>query len=405
MSRARLLLILIVLLVIGGALWIHHVKTAPPLVPFAKVVRETLVSSLDTNGKVEPAAWVSVRAERAGVVEQVDVQKGQQVHKGALLVRLADADARAEVASDEAAVAEARARLQTILAGGTTEARVQIRNEIEQDRMQLQAAQRDYEALKRLAAKEAATGQEVAQASQLVERLQTAIQGLEQKLAALVGPADRTAAEARLQQAQASLRQARVRLERSYIRAPMDGAVYDLPVRPGTYLNTGDLVANVGDLRTLRLRIFVDEPELGRVAEGMPVSVSWDAMAGERWRGKVEKMPTEIVTLGTRQVGVVLSTIENPGSRLVPGTNVNVEITSKVVANGLTIPKEAIRTENGQTGVYLLKDDHVEWRPIVLGASSITRAVVTSGLAEGDQVALRTERPLHTGEQVRAGGR
>jgi hypothetical protein len=51
--------------------------------------------------------------------------------------------------------------------------------------------------------------------------------------------------------------------------------------------------------------------------------------------------------------------------------------------------------------VYLLTDGRLEWRLIRLGAASITRAVVTSGLADGDMVALRTERPLHSGEAVR----
>jgi multidrug efflux pump subunit AcrA (membrane-fusion protein) len=80
---------------------------------------------------------------------------------------------------------------------------------------------------------------------------------------------------------------------------------------------------------------------------------------------------------------------------------VNVEVTSQAVADGLTIPKEAIRTENGKTGVYVLRDSQVVWRPIELGASSITRAVVVSGLVEGDMVALRTERALRNGQAVR----
>jgi hypothetical protein len=111
-------------------------------------------------------------------------------------------------------------------------------------------------------------------------------------------------------------------------------------------------------------------------------------------------MPTEVAPLGTRQIGVALATIENADRVLVPGTNVNVEVTSQVVANGLTIAKEAVRTEKGQTGVYVLRDGHVEWRPVKLGASSITRVVVVSGLDDGAEVALRTERVLHNGQTV-----
>ena len=204
-----------------------------------------------------------------------------------------------------------------------------------------------------------------------------------------------------MHEAEAGLEQARLKLERSAIRSPMNGTVYDLPIRQGAFLNAGDPVASVGDVEKLQVRIQVDEPELGRVGVGMPVTVTWDALPGRQWQGTVEKMPTEVTPVGTRQVGVALATIDNPDMKLVPGTNVNVEVTSQVVAAGLTIPKEAIRTENGKTGVYVLRDGRVEWHPIQLGASSITRAVVLSGLAEGDMVALRSERALHTGQPVR----
>ncbi len=73
---------------------------------------------------------------------------------------------------------------------------------------------------------------------------------------------------------------------------------------------------------------------------------------------------------------------------------------SQVVENGLTIPKEALRRENGQAGVYVLRGDRVEWQPIKLGASSITRTAVLSGLNEGDRVALSSETPLTSGERV-----
>jgi HlyD family secretion protein len=401
MSRKTWLLILVICLVAAGAIWLRQRSAGVPDVPFAKVVRETLVSSLSTNGKVEPSTWVSVRAERAGAVEKVAVRRGQDVRKGELLVQLTSDDARAEVASAEAALAQAQAQLQTVLQGGTAQAKVDIGNEIERNRAEIGIAQRDYATLKRLAAKQAATEQDVTDASERVKRLDAAIEGLEKKRAALVEPADRASADARVEQARARLQAARVALDRCSIRSLMDGTVYALPVRPGAFLNAGDLVASVGRLQTLEVRISVDEPELGRVALGMPVVVTWDALPGRRWDGTVEKMPTEVVPLGTRQVGEVLSTIPNPDLKLVPGTNVNVEITSQVVAGGLTIPKEAIRTENGQTGVYLLRGDHVEWRPVQLGASSITRAAVASGLAEDDMVALRTENPLHDGEAVR----
>ena len=405
MSRWKILLI--VVLIVGGSIlvWTRLRGDSAPLVAFAKVERQNLVSTLRTNGKVEPSDWVAVRAGREGIVERVEVQKGQAVSQGARLVTLDSRDQRAGVSSSEAAVTRAEAELRTIQQGGTASSQVEIQNQLERDRMELTVAQSDHESLKRLVEKQAATRQDLAEASQRVQKLQADIQALERKRDALVSSADRSAAESRLREAEASLEQARAVLERSQIRAPMAGVVYELPVRSGAYLNLGDLVANIGNLRTLRVRIYVDEPELGRVAVGMPVQVTWDALPGRSWKGTVGKLPTQIVPLGTRQVGEVICTIENDDLRLLPGTNVNVEITSEAVASGLVIPKEAIRTENGQVGVYVLRGDRVEWRPVQLGASSITHAAVSSGLAVGDLVALRTEQPLKNGDAVRSAAR
>jgi multidrug efflux pump subunit AcrA (membrane-fusion protein) len=128
----------------------------------------------------------------------------------------------------------------------------------------------------------------------------------------------------------------------------------------------------------------------------MPVAITWDALPGRVWKGEVESMPTQIVALGTRQVGEVIVTIENQGLELLPGTNVNAEIQSQVVENALTVPKEAIRRD----GVFVLRDGRVRWTPVRLGPSSLTRTAVLSGVSEGDMVALNTEAPLEDGERV-----
>ncbi|MCL4402983.1 MAG: efflux RND transporter periplasmic adaptor subunit, partial [Acidobacteria bacterium] len=173
-----------------------------------------------------------------------------------------------------------------------------------------------------------------------------------------------------------------------------------LAVRPGAYVDPGALIANVGRIDSLRVTVFVDEPELGSVAAGQPVSITWDALPGRNWEGTVERKPTEIQALGTRQVGEVVCTIGNPGGVLLPGTNVNAEIRTSVVPNALTIPKETLRRESSGVGVYVLRDDVLAWQNVVTGTTSVTRVQVVRGLADGDSVALPTDRPLKAGMRV-----
>jgi HlyD family secretion protein len=264
-------------------------------------------------------------------------------------------------------------------------------------RLDLQTAQKDYDQLKRLEAKQAATPYEVSAAKERVDQAQLQIKSFEAKKGALVPAPDRTATEARLRDAEASLQLADERLRQSVVRAPIGGIVYQFDLKQGAYLNAGDPVATIGRLDQVNVTVYVDEPDLGRVGKGMPVTITWDGLPGREWKGTVDKTPTQIVPLGSRQVGEVVCLINNPNDDLLPGTNVNVEILSKEVANVLTIPKEALFRRGGQTGVYRLEGDHIVWRTPTLGLSNTTRTQVVDGLKLGDSVALPSDRSLEDG--------
>jgi len=384
------------------AFWGYTKKSEPPEAPFAKVRRETLISNLITNGKVEPLRFALVRADLAGLVIELPVKEGETIAQGTELARLKVPDLDAQLAAAQSRLEQAKAALDNIERGGRKAELVEIDGSIAQAKLDRDEAQRDYNALDRLQKKQAATQQEVNAAQDKLRKADLAIDSLERKRSALITSSDKSVAEARLHEAEADVRLAQRRIADAIVRTPMAGTVYNLPVRMGTYLNVGDLVAGVGVLDRLRVRVYVDEPELGRVSVGFPVNITWDALPGRGWPGVVEQLPTEIHPLGTRQVGEVLCTIENPQHVLVPGTNVNVEIRSRVVQNALTIPKEALRRDTSGAGVFVLEGDTIRWRQIKTGTSSISRVQVAEGLAEGDAVVLPTDFALHDGEKVRA---
>src|SRR4029077_2017569 len=109
------------------------------------------------------------------------------------------------------------------------------------------------------------------QAKDRVDRAQVQIRALEQRRGAVVAPQKRSTAEARLRDAEAAVALAEERIRKSVIRAPISGPVYQFDLKPGAYLDAGDLVASIGQLDRVRVKVFVDEPDLGRVARGKPV--------------------------------------------------------------------------------------------------------------------------------------
>jgi HlyD family secretion protein len=380
----------------SGAWYAVTLRNQPPELAFARVVREPITSSVPTNGRIEPIEWAEVRAEKSGAVENIMVQRGAHVAQGAALVELDSGEARAELAAAQARVSQVRADLEVIERGGRATDLSSIAGEMEREKLELAAAEKDYNSLVRLQAKQASTAYEVSQAKDRMDRAQAQIRSLEQRRGALVVPQERSAAEARLRDAEAAVSLAEERIRKSVIRAPISGTVYQFDLRPGAYLNAGDLVASIGQLDRVRVKVFVDEPDLGRVARGKPVVITWDALPGRQWKGMVDKTPTQIVPLGTRQVGEVLCVIDNPGNELLPGTNVNVEIAAEEAANALTIPKEAVRRELGQAGVFTLAGNKLVWKKITLGVANTTRTQV-EGLNENDAVALPSDKPLKEG--------
>jgi HlyD family secretion protein len=399
LKKLLLLLLLVVAAVIG---WGVFRKNAPPRVNFTRVKRETLVSTLSTNGKAEPLEWQAVDAETAGLVSRVAVREGERVAKGAMLAVIADPSLEADVAAGEAKVAEARANLAALEAGGKQAELAGIENNLARARFDLQQHQKEYDTLRRLAEKQAAVPLDVDAAHDKVRQSELEIAGLENRRKALVDRTEVAAARARLQDVEVALNLARRRASLNTLQAPIAGEIYGLVVRPGTYLNVGDPAANVGRLDRLRVRVYVDEPELGRVVEGQPVSITWDALPGKQWHGTVERKPASIQALGSRQVGQVMCSIENPGRELIPGANVNAEIRTAVVEGALVVPKETLRHDAQGDYVFALNGDTVARRPVKKGASSVTEIQVVEGLAEGDAVALPSDVPLKPGDHVAA---
>jgi HlyD family secretion protein len=382
--------------------WAYHQNNSAPQIPFAKVVRETLVSTLPTNGKVEPIEWQAVRVEQAGLVTRVPVQEGQPVSQGSPLATLSDTGLQADLDAAAARVAQARADLATIDAGGKQVELAGIESEIARLRLEKEHHEKEYASLRRLLEKQAASAVEVDEARQKLQAANLGIEALEKKHAALVSQSDKTVALARLHDAEAAVALAKDHMAQTVIRAPIGGVVYGLAARPGVYLNVGDLVANVGQTARLRVRVYVDEPELGRIEVGQPVLINWDALPGRAWEGTVERKPADIIALASRQVGEVLCTIDNPGHVLLPGTNVDAHIRTATVASALTMPKECLRRDASGAGVFVLRGGRLAWQPVTTGISSITRVQVLQGVAEGDAVALPTELTLHAGEAVTA---
>ncbi len=371
---------------------LDHGESAPKM-HFSTVRRQRIESTVSTNGKVEPAQWAAARAETAGVVKTISVQRGQRVQAGQILVMLDTSTAQAALAASLAQEEEAQAQRTSVGQGGKAAQLANLNDSIATTRAAIEVAQRNYESLQRLQQQQAATKQQVQDAKDTLDRAKLQLSAFQDQKRTLVTVSDRSIAQAKVHDAQAAVALAQHQIGLGQIRAPIGGTVYQFDLKVGSYLQPGDVVALVGNLDQVKVTVYVDEPDLGRVGLGMPVSITWDGRPGQKWWGHVDKLPTEVVALNARTVGEVTTVVNNPNHDLLPGVSVNVTIVSREADDAVSVPKAALRNMRGQNGVYKLQDNSIVWTPVKTGISDINNVQILSGLQLGDRVLDRVIQP------------
>ncbi len=371
-----------------------------PTVPFARATRGALTSALLTNGQVEPLDGVEIRASASGRVTEVLAAQGQMVSAGTLLLRQEDPGIRSELRDAQSALSAADARLRQAAGGGSPLRRKELEGLLQQARLNLRHAQEEEARISRLVQANAATPRELETEQRQVSIAKERVDAFEAQLRVLFSDADLEDARAAVSAAQARLEAVNRRSSDTRLSSPATGTLFEFSARQGAWFQPGDLIGRLGNLEILRVRVFVDEPELGRVREGMPVSIRWDGLPGSVWKGHVDRLPTRIETFGTRQVGEVICRIQNPSRDLLPGANVNAEVITAQEVEAVLVPKQAIRRRLGEEGVWKLSGSTIRWQPVRVGISSITEAQIVNGVSEGDSVALLVDRELQDGMEV-----
>lgn len=381
--------------------WLYSQSTRPPELAVVPVERRALERAVSTNGRLEPAEWSVARTQVEGPIERLLAEKGKRVQAGQTLAILSSREARTRLAEAEARILTARASLETLEKGGRAGDRAEFDSNLTRSRLELDQMRRELATVERLIERKAATRHEAQDLRDRIERQSAQIASLEARRSALVNPPDLTAARAQLRDAQAAADAARKRIALATIAAPLTGTVYQLDVRNGAYLEPGAPIASVGVLDRLRAIVYVDEPELASIRPGLPVRITWDAMPERVWESKVERVPSQVAALGTRQVGEVQLMLSNADGALLPGTNITASVRVKSVENALAVPKETVRRENGRDGVFVVEGDTLSWRPVRFGVSSITHTEVLEGLKESELVASPGEAEVRTGMKIR----
>jgi HlyD family secretion protein len=195
-------------------------------------------------------------------------------------------------------------------------------------------------------------------------------------------PDDIAVAEARVAAAEATLNQI-------VIKAPFDGTITIVEVKPGDQVSPGTPAFRIDDLSHLLVDLEVSEVDVNQIKEGQEVTMSFDAILAKEYHGKV----TEVALVGDNIAGVVNFTVTiellDADEDIRPGMTSAVNIVIEQIDEALLIPNRAVRVVDGQRVVYILVNGALKSVPVTLGASSdLYSQVIDGDLQAGDTIVL-----------------
>ena len=369
----------------------------------AQVEHQALASTVSTDGRVEPEVNYQFPSPVSTTVKAVYVEQGDKVPAGKLLLTLDDLQARARLANAESGVKAAQAALEAATHNGTMEQRQASDADITRNRLDRDQAQANLDALIKLNETGAASASEVSAARQQLQTADANLKASQRSGQGRYSAAEIARVQAALADAEANAAAARDVVNKTTFRAPVAGTVYSLDAKATDYTEEGKVLLQMADLEHVRVRAYFDEPEIGRLAVGQPIEIKWDAKPGKVWHGHIVRTPITVITYSTRIVGEVLIQIDGDDDGLLPATTVTVTVTTSTEPNVLSIPREALFSENGKNYVFKVVGDGLKRTPVTIGPFNLTQVAILSGLSEGDTVATGTTtgQPLQVGVPIK----
>jgi HlyD family secretion protein len=345
----------ILLLVLLGAILVSTFvflwkKSQPEVKVYELVTPETgtIENKTIATGKVEPRDEILIKPQISGIISEVLKEAGERVKVGEVLAVVKVIPEMGQLNSAESRLRVAEINLKQIETEYARQSQLFEKGVISKD--EFETVEANYNK-----AKEEKTNAQ--------DALEIVREGVTQKYATM---------------------------SNTQIRSTISGMILDVPVKAGNSViqantfNDGTTIASVANMNDLIFRGKIDETEVGKVKEGMPIVLTIGAIPDNKFDAILEY----IAPKGTEESGAVLFEIKAavtvPDSVFIrAGYSANAEIVLAKAADVLTVPESSVEFENNRAFVYVLKKENpqeFEKQEVITGLSDGLNIEIKSGI-------------------------
>ena len=314
--------------------------------PKEKVYHVLPVTKMDlekktiVNGKIEPRDEVSIKPQISGIITELFKEAGQPVKKDEVI-------AKVKVIPDMGNLSAAEHR-------------------VRQAEVNMNQAQTDYDRMNRL----------------YEQKVVSAENYEKQAVAYRQAQLELSSARDALNIVREGISLSNASMSTTLIRSTIDGLILDVPVKVGNSVilsnsfNDGTTIATVADMGNLIFRGQIDETEVGRISEGIPVNISVGALPDVRLNATLEYIsPKGVEQNGANQFEIKAAISLPEGITIRSGYSANAEIVLERAQQCLSIPEAALEFSGDTTFVHVLKDS--------VPVQRYERIRVVTGLSDG----------------------
>lgn len=356
------LLFLVALIFIGTFVFLYQ-KSRKKETSYQTVSPEItdLYKSTIVTGKIEPRDEVLIKPQINGIIAEIYKKAGEQIRKDEVIAKVKVIPEMSSLNSAESSVRMAE--------------------------INLRQTEKDYQRMKNLYEQKLVSEEEFDKARVTLEQNREELRNREDALNII----------------REGISKSNASFSTTLVRSTIDGLILDIPVKVGNSvimsntMNDGTTIASVANMHDLLFKGKIDETEVGKIHEGMPVTLTIGALQDQKFQAVLEYIsPKAVETNGTNQFEIEAALRDSSGTRIRSGYSANAEIILAQALQVIAIPEGCIEFNGDSTFVYILKQEapqQFERRQVITGVSDGIKIEVKSGLNKNDRIRGNMQMP------------